>query len=64
MADDDLHARYMHASDVWRTHHRDCEPCQSGQHCPDGAPLHQRFADLQDAYLRQLRSRGSGPRRP
>ncbi|MFF9593852.1 hypothetical protein ACF1FX_32490 [Streptomyces sp. NPDC014646] len=55
MADGNLHARYRHASDVWRAHHRACEPCRSGQHCPAGAPLYQRFADLQDACLRQLR---------
>lgn len=53
----DLHTRYMHASDAWRAHRKGCSPCGSGQCCPDGVPLYQRFADLQDAYLRGLRSR-------
>ncbi|MFB6876349.1 hypothetical protein [Streptomyces sp. NPDC056323] len=54
---DDLHTRYMRASDAWRTHRKGCSPCGSGQYCPTGKPLYQRFADLQDAYLRGLRSR-------
>ncbi|MFB7211065.1 hypothetical protein [Streptomyces sp. NPDC056255] len=54
---DDLHTRYMHASDAWRTHRKGCEPCRSAQHCPDGAPLYQQFAGLQDDYLRHLRTR-------
>ncbi|MFD4764326.1 hypothetical protein ACFWOJ_37565 [Streptomyces sp. NPDC058439] len=58
---DDLYTRYQQAHDTWRTHRSGCQPCRSGQHCPAGAPLSQRFTDLQDAYLRRLRSRG-GPR--
>ncbi|MFF1349343.1 hypothetical protein ACFVZJ_25735 [Streptomyces sp. NPDC058322] len=47
----------MHASAAWRTHRKGCSPCGSGQHCPDGVPLYQRFVDLQDAFLRSLRTR-------
>ncbi|MGW9120227.1 hypothetical protein ACWGRV_27050 [Streptomyces sp. NPDC055663] len=55
---DDLHTRYMHASDAWRTHREGCQPCRSEQHCPTGNPLYQQFADLQDSYLRRIRSQG------
>ncbi|MFE6023333.1 hypothetical protein ACFQ6O_43805 [Streptomyces sp. NPDC056441] len=55
---DDLYTRYQQASDTWRTHSSSCESCRAGQHCPAGAPLYRRLADLQDAYLRRLRSRG------
>ncbi|MFF0051637.1 hypothetical protein [Streptomyces sp. NPDC005498] len=54
---DDLHARYMHASDAWRTHRKGCEPCQAGRHCPAGATLFERLARLQDAYTQRLRRR-------
>ncbi|MCX5115193.1 hypothetical protein OOK13_43485 [Streptomyces sp. NBC_00378] len=54
---DDLHIRYQHARETWRADYETCEPCRSEQHCSTGAPLYQRFADLQDAYLRGLRSR-------
>ncbi|MCT2547396.1 hypothetical protein [Streptomyces atratus] len=54
---DGLHTRYMRASDAWRTHRKGCEPCRSGQHCRDGAALHRLFADLQNDYLRHLRTR-------
>ncbi|WP_331737343.1 hypothetical protein OG520_44750 (plasmid) [Streptomyces sp. NBC_00984] len=55
---DDLHTRYMRASDAWRTHRKGCSPCGSGQDCPDGAQMYQQFADLQNDYLRLIRSRG------
>ncbi|WP_331759374.1 hypothetical protein [Streptomyces sp. NBC_01579] len=54
---DDLHARYMQASDAWRTHRKGCEPCQSEQRCPTGRPLFERFSRLQDAYTQRLRRR-------
>ncbi|MET9656817.1 hypothetical protein [Streptomyces sp. NPDC006510] len=54
---DDLHTRYQRALDAWCTHSETCEPCRPEQHCPAGAPLYRRLADLQDAYLQQLRSR-------
>ncbi|MFF8423137.1 hypothetical protein [Streptomyces sp. NPDC015680] len=54
---DDLHPRYQRAHDAWRTHGETCEPCRSEQHCPVGIPLYQQLADLQDAYLRRLRTR-------
>ncbi|MFE7111118.1 hypothetical protein ACFU98_42825 [Streptomyces sp. NPDC057575] len=53
---DDLCTRYQRARDTWSNHSETCEP-RAGQYCPVGAPLYQRFADLQDAYLRGLRSR-------
>ncbi|MFB7076493.1 hypothetical protein [Streptomyces sp. NPDC056308] len=55
---DDLYTRYQQARDTWRTHQETCESCRAGQHCPAGAPLDRRLADLQDAYLCRLRSRG------
>ncbi|MEV8103573.1 hypothetical protein [Streptomyces sp. NPDC088135] len=54
---DDLSTRYQRAASAWRTHRDTCAACRSGQHCPTGAPLYQRLAGLQDAYLRRLRSR-------
>ncbi|MER5362454.1 hypothetical protein [Streptomyces sp. NPDC002785] len=54
-----LHARYMAASDAWRAHRKDCEPCtfpDTGRHCPDGAPLWERLVRLQNAYLTHLRN--------
>ncbi|MCT2546246.1 hypothetical protein [Streptomyces atratus] len=58
MADDDLYARYQHAYTAWRAHHANCQPCRAGTHCPVGTPIHQRLTDLQDSYLRRIRSRG------
>ncbi|WP_328541088.1 hypothetical protein [Streptomyces sp. NBC_00344] len=52
---DDLHTRYMQASDAWHTHHKGCEPCQTEQRCPTGRQF-ERFARLQDAYLNRRRS--------
>ncbi|MFJ8855669.1 hypothetical protein [Streptomyces sp. NPDC102437] len=54
---DSLHTRYMAASDTWHAHRKGCPPCESGQHCPTGDPLYKRFTNLQDAYLRHLRTR-------
>ncbi|MFF7365438.1 hypothetical protein [Streptomyces sp. NPDC008125] len=54
---DSLHTRYMAASAAWRTHRKGCATCRyPGQHCEDGRTLFERFADLQDAYLRTLRA--------
>ncbi|MFJ2875467.1 MULTISPECIES: hypothetical protein [unclassified Streptomyces] len=47
----------MSARTTWRTHCESCAPCRSGQHCHTGAPLYRQLGDLQDAYLRRLRSR-------
>ncbi|MFE7758327.1 hypothetical protein [Streptomyces sp. NPDC057429] len=52
---DSLHTRYMAASDTWRAHRKGCEPCQTKQPCETGAPLLERLARLQDAYLTHLR---------
>ncbi|MGW1412128.1 hypothetical protein [Streptomyces sp. NPDC002403] len=57
---DDLYTRYQRARETWRAHSETCEPCRSKQHCPTGALQYRRLADLQDAYLRGLRSRRSG----
>ncbi|MEV5204420.1 MULTISPECIES: hypothetical protein [Streptomyces] len=54
---DGLHTRYQRARETWGAHCETCEPCRSKQHCSTGDPLYQRLADLQDAYLRGLRSR-------
>ncbi|MFF9870166.1 hypothetical protein ACF1G0_33115 [Streptomyces sp. NPDC013953] len=32
------------------THFGGCEVCQADEPCEVGAPIHQRFARLQDAY--------------
>ncbi|WP_432105885.1 hypothetical protein [Streptomyces sp. bgisy091] len=51
MAADDLHTRYMDAANTWRAHRAGCTTCQHGAPCKAGAPLTERFARLQDAYL-------------
>ncbi|MFD7972998.1 hypothetical protein [Streptomyces clavifer] len=53
---DDLHTRYMAAADTWRTHRAGCTTCQHSTPCKAGAPLNERFARLQDAYLNRPRS--------
>ncbi|MFE8950076.1 hypothetical protein [Streptomyces sp. NPDC007856] len=53
-----LFTRYMKAFEDSEQHTSSCEPCQNGEECPQGAPLHERFARLQDAYReRQLKQR-------
>ncbi|WP_172388170.1 hypothetical protein [Streptomyces sp. MNP-20] len=47
---DDLYVRYMAAFRAATEHNAKCSACQAGQDCAVGAPLHQRFARLQDAY--------------
>ncbi|MGW7367980.1 hypothetical protein ACWGI8_32305 [Streptomyces sp. NPDC054841] len=47
---DDLYVRYMRAFQDSTDHTADCEPCQAGQDCTGGAPIHKRFAQLQDDY--------------
>ncbi|MEV7711196.1 hypothetical protein [Streptomyces sp. NPDC088270] len=54
---DDLYRRYMQAAAAWRTHLKACVPCRSEEYCHTGAPLYRQLGDLQDAYLRRLRSR-------
>lgn len=53
---EDLHTRYMDATDTWRAHRTDCKHCQHGTPCKTGAPLYDRLARLQDAYLARRRS--------
>ncbi|MGY4920656.1 hypothetical protein ACWD9K_36840 [Streptomyces sp. 900116325] len=53
---DDLHARYMRATDTWRAHRTGCTTCQHGTPCEAGAPLAQRFERLQDAHLTRRRT--------
>ncbi len=50
---DDLYVRYMQAFQDSEQHTSGCTACQSGQECTAGAPLHERFARLQDAYMRR-----------
>ncbi|WP_327713748.1 hypothetical protein OG912_38320 (plasmid) [Streptomyces sp. NBC_00464] len=53
---DDLHARYMDATETWRTHRAACTTCQPGAFCKAGALLAERFERLQDAYLNRRRT--------
>ncbi|MFE5669087.1 hypothetical protein ACFQ7W_34850 [Streptomyces niveus] len=53
---DDLYVRYMDAFRTLSKHTKGCTACQNGEECGTGAPLHERFARLQDAYrARQLK---------
>ncbi|MFI9311373.1 hypothetical protein [Streptomyces triculaminicus] len=47
---DDLYIRYMKSFQDSTAHTADCPACQIGQDCSDGAPVHERFARLQQAY--------------
>ncbi|QIB49494.1 hypothetical protein [Streptomyces aureoverticillatus] len=47
---DDLYVRYMKAFNASAEHTGGCAACQAGQDCVAGAPIHERFARLQDAY--------------
>ncbi|MBD3934847.1 hypothetical protein IF129_25205 [Streptomyces chumphonensis] len=47
---DDLYVRYMRAYQASARHTADCTACQTDELCAAGAPLHERFARLQDAY--------------
>ncbi|WP_329028256.1 hypothetical protein [Streptomyces sp. NBC_00690] len=47
---DDLYVRYMKAFQDSTTHLGGCPACQDGRPCTVGAPIHERFARLQDAY--------------
>ncbi|WP_030978299.1 hypothetical protein [Streptomyces sp. NRRL S-1824] len=47
---DDLYVRYMKAFSDSTQHTANCPACQGDQPCVDGAPIHERFARLQDAY--------------
>ncbi|MCX4657363.1 hypothetical protein OG249_36490 [Streptomyces microflavus] len=56
----DIYTRYMAASDAWSAHLKGCQ-CTAEQPCPAGAPLRERFSDLQDAYLTHLREKKGTP---
>ncbi|MEU6601970.1 MULTISPECIES: hypothetical protein [Streptomyces] len=47
---DDLFVRYMRAFQDSTEHTNGCLACQEGRDCRVGAPIHERFARLQDAY--------------
>ncbi|MFE7779294.1 hypothetical protein ACFU5O_36620 [Streptomyces sp. NPDC057445] len=47
---DDLYVRYMRAFEASTEHTNGCGPCQAGEDCSAGQPVHERFARLQDAY--------------
>lgn len=47
---DDLYVRYMGAFAASEEHTNGCEACEAGQDCTVGAPIHERFHRLQDAY--------------
>ncbi|MFE1519572.1 hypothetical protein ACFW9I_22580 [[Kitasatospora] papulosa] len=53
---DDLHTRYMRATDTWNAHRAGCATCQGGTRCEAGARLFERFSRLQDAYLNRPRA--------
>lgn len=50
---DDLYVRYMKAFEDSTEHTTTCAACQAGQPCVQGEPIHEKFARLQDAYLRR-----------
>jgi len=54
---DGLFVRYMKAFEDSAEHTTNCEACQAGQDCTDGAPIHERFARLQDAYQARQQQR-------
>lgn len=47
---DDLFVRYMRAFQDSTEHTAACPTCQGETPCAEGAPIHERFAHLQDAY--------------
>ncbi|MGA4966982.1 hypothetical protein [Streptomyces pseudogriseolus] len=47
---DDLFVRYMRAFQDSTEHTGACPACQGETPCAEGAPIHERFARLQDAY--------------
>ncbi|MFG2629967.1 hypothetical protein [Streptomyces sp. NPDC048473] len=47
---DDLFVRYMKAFEDSTKHTAACPACQGETPCAEGAPIHERFAELQDAY--------------
>ncbi|PWJ07925.1 hypothetical protein DKG34_11015 [Streptomyces sp. NWU49] len=47
---DDLFVRYMKAFGDSTEHTAACPACQGETPCAEGAPIHERFARLQDAY--------------
>lgn len=57
MADDDLYIRYMKAFEASTTHQGGCTACQHDQRCETGAPIHEKFARLQDAYENRQRAK-------
>ncbi|MFJ6668999.1 hypothetical protein [Streptomyces sp. NPDC091383] len=54
---DDLFVRYMKAFEDSEKHTVVCPPCQGETPCKVGAPLHERFARLQDAYIARQKQR-------
>lgn len=54
---DDLYVRYMRAFQDSTEHTAACPACQADQPCESGAPIHERFARLQDAYNALLKQR-------
>lgn len=54
---DDLFVRYMKAFADSTEHTDGCPACKDGTPCADGAPIHERFARLQDAYTERQRQR-------
>ncbi|MFJ3673686.1 hypothetical protein ACIPSE_45315 [Streptomyces sp. NPDC090106] len=47
---DDLFVRYMKAFEDSTEHTGNCLACQGETPCAEGAPIHERFVRLQDAY--------------
>lgn len=54
---DDLFVRYMRAFQDSTEHTVACPACQGGTPCAEGAPIHERFARLQDTYIARQKQR-------
>ncbi|MFB7598381.1 hypothetical protein [Streptomyces sp. NPDC056160] len=52
---DDLYQRYMAAHRANQAHSDACTTCTAATRCPDGQRVYERFARLQDAYLKRQR---------
>lgn len=57
---DDLYERYMAADRAHREHVATCTTCTTESRCTAGAELFEKFSRLQDAYLRQQRTKSAG----
>ncbi|MEU8764755.1 hypothetical protein [Streptomyces sp. NPDC048659] len=54
---DDLYVRYMKSFEDSSSHLGGCAACQAEEPCEVGAPIHERFVRLQDAYHARQKQR-------